>query len=103
MKAVVKTGGKQYLVTEGQTIKIEKIAGKAGENVGLDHVLLVEDAGTVKVGSPTVEGAKITATIQKQGRARKIDVVKFKSKTRYRRKNGHRQPFTEVTIEKISH
>lgn len=102
MKAVVKTGGKQYLVTEGDKISVEKLEGKAGDKIVLSEVLLVSDDKKVSVGDPLVAGAAVEATIEKQGRAKKIDVVKFKSKTRYRRKIGHRQPFTELVIGKIN-
>ena len=102
MKAVVKTGGKQYLVAEGDKISVEKLEGKAGDKVVLSEVLLVSDDKKVAVGTPLVAGAAVEATIEKQGRAKKIDVVKFKSKTRYRRKIGHRQSFTELVISKIN-
>lgn len=103
MYAVIATGGKQYKVTEGQTLKVEKLEKEAGSTLDLE-VLLVADADgkDVKVGTPEVTGAKVTATVVEHGRAAKIRVVKYKPKSRYTRVNGHRQPFTKLTIEKIS-
>lgn len=103
MFAVIKTGGKQYKVKEGQILKIEKIAGKVGDKIGFDKVLLVadEDGKEVKVGNPTVSGAKVAAEILEQGRAKKVMVIKYKPKTRYRRKVGHRQMYTKVKIVSI--
>lgn len=99
--AVIKSGGKQYKVAEKDKLKLEKLPGKEGDKVNFDQVLLVGDDKAIKVGRPTVGGAKVTAKILKQGRAKKILVVKYKSKTRYKRSLGHRQHFTEVEIEKI--
>lgn len=103
MFAVIKTGGKQYKVKEGQILKIEKIAGKVGDKIGFDKVLLVADEGgkEVKVGNPTVSGAKVAAEILEQGRAKKVMVIKYKPKIRYRRKVGHRQMYTKVKIVSI--
>lgn len=102
--AVIKTGGKQYKVAEGQQLKIEKLPAKEGQEVTFSDVLLVfDDQGKeVKVGTPKVEGAKVTAKVLKQGKDKKVMVIKFHSKTRYRRKRGHRQPFTQVEITNIS-
>ena len=100
-KAVIKTGGKQYLVKEGEKIKIEKIEKKEGEEVEFKEVLFLEKDGKIKIGKPLVEGAKVLGKVLKQGRSKKIIVFKYKPKTRYRKKKGHRQPFTEVLIEKI--
>jgi len=100
--AVVKTGGKQYVVQPGDTIRVEKLVGEDGATVAFDEVLLVGDDSAVTVGTPVVKTAKVTATIIKQGRADKIMVVKYKNKTRYRRKVGHRQSFTEVKVESIA-
>ncbi|OZM57850.1 50S ribosomal protein L21 [Lottiidibacillus patelloidae] len=101
MYAIIETGGKQVKVEEGQAIYIEKLDAEAGETVTFDRVLMVggED---VKVGSPTVDGATVTAKVEKQGRAKKVIVFKFKAKKKYRRKQGHRQPYTKVIIEKIN-
>jgi len=101
-KAVIKTGGKQYLVTEKDKIKVEKLSGAEGDKVNFSEVLLVSDNDKeVKVGKPTVSGAKVSGKILRQGRAKKISVVKYKPKTRYKRVIGHKQNFTEVEIEKI--
>ncbi|MDO8505684.1 MAG: 50S ribosomal protein L21 [bacterium] len=103
MIAVIKTGGKQYIVKEGTTLSIEKLAGEKGGKIAFDQVLLVGDEGSeVKVGAPTVKGAIVEATIVEQGRAKKITVIKYKRKVRYKRKIGHRQHFTKVTIDRIS-
>ncbi len=101
MYAIVETGGKQYRVQSGQIIDVERLPAEAGEEVELDQVLLVADDGEVTVGQPTVEGAKVRATVLRQDKARKVIVFKFKPKERYRRKAGHRQPFTRLRIEEI--
>jgi large subunit ribosomal protein L21 len=101
MYAIIETGGKQVKVEEGQEIYIEKLDAEAGETVTFDRVLMV-GGENVKVGSPTVDGATVTAKVEKQGRAKKVIVFKFKAKKKYRRKQGHRQPYTKVTIEKIN-
>ncbi|MBI2416274.1 MAG: 50S ribosomal protein L21 [Candidatus Kerfeldbacteria bacterium] len=103
MLAIVKTGGKQYLVHNQDTITIETIAGAVGDAVMFDQVLLVaDDAGNkLQLGKPTVVGTKVPATIAKQDRHDKVITVKFHNKTRYRRRKGHRQPFTQVTIGDI--
>ena len=100
MYAVIQTGGKQYLVKSGETIKIEKIEGDAGSNIEFDKVLLTanEDGSDVKIGTPFLEGVSIKAKVEKQGRDKKIRVVKYKSKIRYKRVLGHRQHKTTVTI-----
>jgi len=103
MFAVIKTGGKQYKVKEGGRLKVEKLSGDKGGKIVFDQVLLVADeAGqNVKVGAPTVAGAKVEATVLAQGRAKKVTVIKYKPKIRYHKKTGHHQAFTEVKIEKI--
>ncbi|MEA3345656.1 MAG: 50S ribosomal protein L21 [Chloroflexota bacterium] len=101
MYAIVKTGGKQYWVQKGQTLDVERLPAGVGEEVKLDQVLLISDDGEVTVGQPMVEGAEVRATVLRQDRDRKIIVLKFKSKNRYRRKIGHRQPFTRLRIEEI--
>lgn len=100
--AVIKTGGKQYKVKEKDVIKVEKLPVEEGKTITFDDVLLIADekGSDVQVGTPTVS-AKVTGKVLEQGRAKKIDVVKYKSKTRYHKKYGHRQPFTKVAIEKI--
>ncbi len=115
MLAVIKTGGKQYLIHTGQKLKVQKInareggplpAGAAsareGGKVIFDQVLLVSDDQKTEIGTPMVKSAKVEARVLKQGRAKKVIVFKYHSKTRYRKKRGHRQHFTEVEITKIS-
>ena len=99
--AVIKTGGKQYVVSEKQKVKIEKLEAETGKNVDFDQVLLVVDGDKVEVGKPIL-GKKVTAKVLAQGRADKVRVLKYKAKVRYDKVYGHRQPFTEVEIEKIS-
>ena len=101
MYAIIATGGKQYKVSEGDVIRIEKLEAEAGETVTFDQVLAVND-GELKVGCPTVEGASVSATVEKQGKAKKVIVYKYKRKTGYHKKNGHRQLFTQVKIDKIN-
>ena len=102
MYAVIEVGGKQYKVSEGDVIFIEKLEAAEGESVTFDKVLVLADGEDVKFGAPAVEGASVTAKVEKQGKAKKIYVFKMKRKKNYRRKKGHRQPFTKVTIEKIN-
>ena len=101
MLAVIKTGGKQYLVAPGDKIKVEKIKGEEGKEVLFDEVLLVEDKGEVELGQPVVAGAKVLAKVLEQGREKKIIIFKYKPKKRYKKKTGHRQPYTKVEILKI--
>ena len=102
MHAIIETGGKQYKVTEGDTLFIEKLPNEAGDNVTFDKVLAVIDGDKITVGTPVVEGAKVDASVVKNGKGKKIIVFKYKPKKGYRRKQGHRQPYTKVTIGKIS-
>jgi len=101
MYAIIETGGKQLKVEEGQAIYIEKLDVEAGETVTFDKVLFV-GGENVKVGSPVVAGATVTAKVEKQGRQKKIIVFKYKAKKNQRKKQGHRQPYTKVVIEKIN-
>lgn len=101
MYAIVETGGKQYRVSEGSTIHVEKIQGEPDETVELDRVLLIQDGETTRVGTPYVEGARVIAKIVKQAKAPKILVFKYKAKKNYRRRYGHRQPYTALLVEKI--
>lgn len=101
MLAVIRTGGKQYLVTPGQKIKIEKLDKKEGEEVVFSEVLLLEKQNKLEIGNPLVKGVKVIGKVIAQGKGKKIIVFKYKSKTRYKVKKGHRQPFTEVEITKI--
>ena len=100
MQAIFVTGGKQYKVSEGDVIYVEKL-NVEGETVEFDNVLMTIDGDNVTVGAPTVEGAKVTAKVLKNGKAKKVLVFKFKAKKNYRRRQGHRQPYTKLQIEKI--
>lgn len=99
--AVIKTGGKQYVVRAGEKLKIEKLNANEGDKFEFNEVLLISDGSKVEIGTPHIKGAKVEAEIIKQGRGRKIIVFKYHAKTRYRKKKGHRQYFTEVKILKI--
>lgn len=101
MYAIIQTGGKQYRVTEGDVVIIEKLEAAEGDVVEFDQVLTVVKEGEVVVGKPVVAGAKVTAKVEAQGKGKKILVFKYKAKSNYRRRQGHRQPFTKVVIEKI--
>ncbi|WP_027366193.1 50S ribosomal protein L21 [Desulfotruncus alcoholivorax] len=101
MYAIIETGGKQYRVSEGDTIFIEKLPVDAGETYEVKKVLAVEKDGTLKVGNPVIDGASVTLKVEKHGRDKKIIVFKYKPKKNYRRKKGHRQSFTRVVVEKI--
>ena len=101
MLAVIKTGGKQYLVSPGDKIKIEKVEGKENKEISFKEVLLVEKSKKLEIGTPLVKGAKVSGKILGQGKGKKIIVFKYKPKTRYKVKKGHRQSFTEVEITKI--
>ena len=101
MYAIIATGGKQYKVSEGDIITIEKLGVEAGEKVTFDQVLVV-GGDDLKVGDPTVNGASVEASVVKEGRGKKVIVYKYKRKTGYHKKNGHRQSFTQVKIEKIN-
>ncbi len=102
--AVIKTGGKQYVVSKGDTLFIEKMPGdlKTGDKVTFDQVLLVDNGSDTTIGAPTIKGAEVKATVVAAGRAPKIDVVKYKAKSRYYKRRGHRQPFLKVKIDSIS-
>ena len=101
MYAIIATGGKQYKVSEGDIITIEKLGVEAGEKVTFDQVLAVS-GDSMKVGNPTVVGATVEASVVKEGRGKKVIVYKYKRKTGYHKKNGHRQAFTQVKIDKIN-
>ena len=101
MYAIIATGGKQYKVSEGDIIKVEKLGKEDGEKVVFDQVLAVND-GKLSIGTPVVAGATVTATVMGEGKAKKVIVYKYKSKTGYHKKNGHRQLFTQLKIESIS-
>ncbi|MGL5381429.1 50S ribosomal protein L21 [Clostridium sp.] len=101
MYAVLTTGGKQYRVQEGDVIFVEKLNADVDSTVELTEVLAVSNGETLKVGAPVVEGAKVIAKVVSQGKAKKITVFKYKAKKDYRKKTGHRQPYTKLVIEKI--
>ena len=101
MHAIIETGGKQYKVAEGDTLFIEKLPAEAGDAVTFRKVLAVIDGDKLTVGTPVVEGAKVDASVVKNGRGKKVIVFKYKPKSGYKRKQGHRQPYTKVTVNKI--
>ncbi len=101
MYAIIESGGKQYRVQEGDTLNLEKLPAEAGENVEIDKVLAVVNGEEVKIGTPLVQGAKVILKVLRNGKDKKIIVFKFKAKKNYRRKQGHRQPFSRVLVEKI--
>lgn len=101
MYAVIETGGKQLKVSEGETVFVEKLNAEEGKDFVFDKVLAVVDGDNTKIGAPYVEGAKVNAVIAKQGKGQKIIVFKYRRKINYRKKTGHRQPFTKVTIKSI--
>jgi large subunit ribosomal protein L21 len=102
MFAVIQTGGKQYLVKEGQELKIEKIEKSDGDVLEFEALLVSDDEGNdTKIGTPKVKGAKVSAKVIETAKGKKVDIVKYKPKSRYRRKNGHRQIYTKILIEKI--
>ena len=101
MYAIIKTGGKQYKVSEGDEIIVEKLGLEEGAKVTFEEVFAIVDGENVKIGQPKIDGAKVTASVVKNGKGPKIRIFKYKHKTNYRRRMGHRQPFTKVKIEKI--
>ena len=101
MYAVIATGGKQYRVSEGDVIFVEKLSGEVDDALVFTDVLTVVQDGDVKIGAPFIEGAKVTGKVLKQDKNKKIIIYKYKSKANYRRRQGHRQPYTKVSIEKI--
>ncbi len=101
MYAIIATGGKQYKVAEGDVIRVEKLGAEPGETYTFDQVLAVNDNG-LKVGNPTVPGATVEASVVENGKSRKVIVYKYKRKTVYHKKNGHRQQYTAVKIDKIN-
>lgn len=101
MYAIIKTGGKQYRVSEGDVVLIEKLEAAEGDVVEFDNVLTLVKEGEVVIGKPLIEGAKVTGKVVAQGKGKKILVFKYKAKSNYRKRQGHRQPFTKVVIEKI--
>ncbi len=100
--AVIQTGGKQYLVKPGDKLRVEKLEAKPGETLKFEPLMVADDTGKeVQIGKPTVKGSQVSAVVVEHGRADKVEVVKFKAKIRYKRRAGHRQPFTLIKIEAI--
>lgn len=102
MYAVVQTGGKQYRVSEGDTIKVEKLIADEGASVELDKVLMVTNGDDVKIGAPYVDGGKVTATVKSHGRGKKVTIIKFRRRKHHMKRQGHRQWFTELQVTGIS-
>lgn len=102
MYAVIETGGKQYRVQEGDVIKVEKLKVSAGDDVAFDRVLILSDGQTVQVGAPVLENAKVFGTVVENGKGEKVIIFKYKSKKDYRKKQGHRQPYTMIKIDSLS-
>jgi large subunit ribosomal protein L21 len=102
MYAVIKTGGKQYRVTQGETLRVETLEASEGDSVEFDHVLMVGEGEDVKIGTPLVDGGKVTATVKAHGRAKKVEIIKFRRRKHHMKKMGHRQNYTEVEITGIS-
>ena len=102
MYAVIQTGGKQYRVAQGDTLRVEKIAADEGATVELDKVLMVSEGEDVKIGKPYVDGSKVTATVKSHGRGKKVKIVKFERRKSYLKRQGHRQSYTELEVTGIS-
>ncbi|MBK1716358.1 50S ribosomal protein L21 [Thiocystis violacea] len=102
MYAVILTGGKQYRVSEGDTVKVEKLAAEQGASIDIDQVLMVADGDDIKVGKPYLAGGRVTATVEAHGRAKKVKIVKFRRRKHYLKRQGHRQWFTALKITSIS-
>lgn len=102
MYALIKTGGKQYRVAQGQTLKVEKIDAEPGATVTLEQVLLIADGDQITVGAPYVQGSSVSATVKRQGRGSKVEIIKFRRRKHHRKQMGHRQSFTELQITGIN-
>ena len=102
MYAVIKTGGKQYRVTQGDTLRVETLDVSEGDAVEFDQILMVGDGEDVKIGTPLVDGGKVTATVKAHGRAKKVEIIKFRRRKHHMKRMGHRQNYTEVEITGIS-
>ena len=102
MYAVIKTGGKQYRIQEGETLRVEKLDAGQGTSITLREVLLIADGDNVQVGTPYLESGRVNATVKGHGRGRKINIIKFRRRKHYRKRMGHRQDFTELHIDTIS-
>ena len=101
MYAVIQTGGKQYRVSEGDVLRVEKLGVEAGATVELDKVLMIADGDDVRVGAPYIDGGKVTATVKSQGRGKKVKILKFKRRKHHLKRQGHRQSYTELEITGI--
>jgi large subunit ribosomal protein L21 len=101
MYAVIKTGGKQYRVAQGDVLRVEKLTADVGTRIDLDRVLMVADGDNVSIGTPFIEGGKVTATVRSHGRGDKIKIIKFRRRKHYRKQMGHRQSYTEIEITGI--
>jgi large subunit ribosomal protein L21 len=101
MYAVIKTGGKQYRVAQGDVLRVEKLTADVGASIDLDRVLMVADGDNVSIGTPFIEGSKVTATVRSHGRGDKIKIIKFRRRKHYRKQMGHRQSYTEIEITSI--
>lgn len=102
MYAVIKTGGKQYRVAQGEYLKVEKLEGNEGDAIELDQVLMIADGDKLKIGSPTIDGGKVTATIKSHGRGKKVEIMKFRRRKHHQKRTGHRQSYTEIEITAIN-
>lgn len=102
MYAVVKTGGKQYRVTQGEYLKVEKLEGSEGDTIELDQVLMIADGANLKIGAPLLDGGKVTATIKSHGRGKKVEIMKFRRRKHHQKRTGHRQSYTEIEITGIN-
>lgn len=102
MYAVIQTGGKQYRVAEGDTLKVEKLAADEGASVDIEKVLMIADGDDIKVGAPYVEGGKVTATVKSHGRGKKVKIIKFRRRKHHMKRQGHRQWYTELQVTGIS-
>ncbi|VAW70812.1 LSU ribosomal protein L21p [hydrothermal vent metagenome] len=102
MYAVVKTGGKQYKVTQGQYLKVEKLEGNEGDTIELNQILMIADGDKLKIGSPMLDGGKITATIKSHGRHKKVEIMKFRRRKHHQKRTGHRQYYTEIEVTAIN-
>lgn len=101
MYAVIQTGGKQYKVEQGDTLRVERLGAAEGEQIELDDVRLIADGDDIKVGTPRVDGSKVEARVRSHGRGKKIEIVKFRRRKHHQKRNGHRQDFTEIEITGI--
>ncbi len=102
MYAVVKTGGKQYRVAQGEYLKVEKLEGNEGDTIELNDVLMIADGDNLKIGTPMIDGGKVTATIKSHGRGKKVEIMKFRRRKHHQKKTGHRQYYTEIEITGIN-